>query len=257
MSKKTSSPPGGQMTLMEHLTELRRRLVLSLLGVAFGMLVVTIFYDPILDTLREPYCQSVEDQVDTNDCQLTQIEPTEGLSIRFRITGYGGIAIAMPIVLWQIWRFVSPGLYENEKRYAVPFVLSAALLFALGAGLAYWTLPRALEFLNDIGGADFDTQYRPGPYIQFVSYMMLAFGVGFEFPILLVFLQLAGILQVDTLRRFRRYAIVLITVLVAVITPSGDPISMLALSVPMVLFYELSILIGRLLTRGRALEDTS
>lgn len=248
------SSGGGQMTLMEHLAELRRRLVISLLAVAFGMLVVTVFYDPILDTLREPYCESVENQVDTNDCRLTQIEPTEGLSIRFRITGYGAIAIAMPIVLWQIWRFVSPGLYENEKRYALPFVLSALALFVMGAGLAFWTLPRALEFLNDIGGSDFQTQYRPGPYIQFVSYMMLAFGVGFEFPILLVFLQLAGILETDTLRRGRRYAIVLITVLVAVITPSGDPISMLALSLPMIVFYEISILLGGWLTRRRELQ---
>jgi sec-independent protein translocase protein TatC len=247
--------PGGQMTLMEHLTELRRRLVISLLAVAFGMLVITIFYEPILDVLREPYCQSVEEQVDTENCQLTQIEPTEGLSIRFRITGYGGIAVAMPVVLWQIWRFVSPGLYDNEKRYAIPFVASGMALFLLGAALAYWTLARALEFLNDIGGTDFATQYRPGPYIQFVSYMMLAFGVGFEFPILLVFLQLAGILEPDTLRRFRRYAIVLITVLVAVITPSGDPISMLALSVPMVLFYEIAILLGRWLTRRRELQE--
>jgi sec-independent protein translocase protein TatC len=254
MSNDRSTSSGGQMTLMEHLTELRRRLVFALLGVALGMLVVTIFYDPILNTLREPYCESVEDQVDTNNCRLTQIEPTEGLSIRFRITGYGGIAVAMPIVLWQIWRFVSPGLYDNEKRYAIPFVLSAMALFAIGAGLAYWTLPRALEFLNDIGGSDFETQYRPGPYIQFVSYMMLAFGVGFEFPILLVFLQLAGIVETDTLRRGRRYAIVLITVLVAVITPSGDPISMLALSVPMVIFYEASIQLGRLVTRRRELR---
>jgi sec-independent protein translocase protein TatC len=251
----TSTSAGGQMTLMEHLAELRRRLVISLLAVAFGMLVVTIFYDPILDALREPYCESVQGEVDTNGCTLTQIEPTEGLSIRFRITGYGAIAVAMPIVLWQIWRFVSPGLYENEKRYAIPFVGSALALFALGAGLAYWTLPRALEFLNDIGGSDFNTEYRPGPYIQFVSYMMLAFGVGFEFPILLVFLQLAGILEPDTLRRFRRYAIVLITVLVAVITPSGDPISMLALSVPMIIFYEIAILLGRWLTRHRELQE--
>jgi sec-independent protein translocase protein TatC len=163
----------------------------------------------------------------------------------------------MPVVLWQVWRFVSPGLYENEKRYAVPFMVSGLLLFLLGASLAYWTLPRALEFLNDIGGSEIETNYRPGSYIQLVTYMMLAFGVGFEFPILLVFLQLAGILEPATLRRFRRYAIVLITVLVAVITPSGDPFSMLALSVPMVLFYEASILIGRLITRRRELQGAA
>lgn len=257
MSKTRSSSSGAQMTLMEHLAELRRRLIISVLAVAFGMLVITVFYEPILDLLRQPYCDSIEAEVDTEDCRFQQIEPTEGLSVRFRVTGYGGIAIAMPIVLWQLWRFVSPGLYDNEKRYAVPFLLSALLLFLLGAALAYWTMPRALEFLNDIGGNDIDTDYRPGAYIQLVTYMMLAFGVGFEFPILLVFLQLAGILQPATLRQFRRYAIVLITVLVAVITPSGDPFSMLALSLPMILFYEVSILIGRWLTRHRELQEAS
>ncbi|MGH9211764.1 MAG: twin-arginine translocase subunit TatC [Acidimicrobiales bacterium] len=240
MATSTSHGPGGQMTLVEHLAELRNRLIKCLLAVAFGMAVITVFYNPILDILKEPYC----DSIDERECEFQQIEPTEGLSVRFTVTGYGGLAIAMPIVLWQLWRFVSPGLYDREKRYATPFVVSALTLFLLGAGLAYSTLPQALSFLNDIGGADIETNYRPGAYIRLVSYMMLAFGVGFEFPILLVFLQMARILDPETLRRGRRYAIVLICVLVAVITPSGDPISMLALSVPMVIFYEISIHIG-------------
>jgi sec-independent protein translocase protein TatC len=253
MTTSTSSGPGGQMTLVQHLAELRSRLIKSLLAVALGMVVVTLFYDQILDLLREPYCESINNP----DCTFQQIEPTEGLSVRFSVTGYGGLALAMPLVLWQLWRFVSPGLYDREKRYAVPFVASAMALFLLGAGLAYWTLPRALEFLNDIGGADIVAVYRPGAYIRLVTYMMLAFGVGFEFPILLLFLQMAGILDPDTLRRGRRYAIVLICVLVAVITPSGDPISMLALSVPMVLFYEISIHLGTWFVRRQARREAT
>jgi sec-independent protein translocase protein TatC len=248
MSTSTSSVPGGQMTLMEHLTELRKRLIVSVIAIAVAMVVVTIFYEPLLDWLIKPYCEVTENA----ECQLQQIEPTEGLSVRFKVTGYGGIALAMPVLLWQIWRFVSPGLYDNEKRYAIPFVGSALALFLLGAGLAYWTMPRALEFLGDIGGNDFVQNYRPGPYIQLVTYMMLAFGAGFEFPILLLFLQLAGIVDSDMLKRGRRYAIVIITVVVAVVTPSGDPFSMLALSVPMIVFYEASIHIGALLARRSA-----
>lgn len=248
MSASTSSAPGGQMTLMEHLTELRKRLIISVIAIAVAMVVVTIFYEPLLDWLVEPYRQAQ----DNPDAQLQQIEPTEGLSVRFKVTGYGGVALAMPVLLWQIWRFVSPGLYANEKRYAIPFVGSALVLFLLGAGLAYWTMPRALEFLGEIGGNDFVQEYRPGPYIQLVTYMMVAFGGGFEFPILLVFLQMAGIIEPDQLRQFRRYAVVLITVLVAVITPSGDPFSMLALSVPMVVFYEVAILIGSWFARRAA-----
>lgn len=241
------------MTLVEHLAELRSRLIKSLLAVALGMALITVFYNPIIDWLKQPYC----DVINNEECGFQIVEPTEGLSVRFSVTGYGGLAIAMPVVLWQVWRFVSPGLYEKEKRYAVPFVASALLLFLLGAGLAYLTMPNALEFLNDVGGPDMEARYRPAPYIRLISYMMLAFGVGFEFPILLVFLQLAGILEPDTLRRVRRYAIVLICVLVAVITPSGDPISMLALSLPMVVFYEIAILIGSLFVRRQALQEAT
>jgi sec-independent protein translocase protein TatC len=157
------------------------------------------------------------------------------------------------VILWQVWRFVTPGLYAHEKRYAVPFMVSALALFVLGAGLAYYTLPRALEFLVDIGGSDnFIVAYSPAKYFKLITYMMLAFGVGFEFPILLIFLQLAGIVSPGQLAAVRRYAIVGICVLVAVITPSGDPISMLMLSVPMVIFYEIAILIGRIMERRRA-----
>jgi sec-independent protein translocase protein TatC len=229
------------MTLMEHLTELRKRLIISVLALAVGMLIVTIFYNQLFDWLLEPYRQS---QGNSN-APLLQTDPLEGFGVRLKVTGYGGIALAMPVLLWQVWRFISPGLYDNEKRYAIPFVGSALVLFATGAGIAYWTMPKALDFLGSIGGNDLQQFYSPGKYFQLITYMMLAFGAGFEFPILLVFLQLAGVVQTSQLRQFRRYAIVLITVLVAVLTPSGDPYSMLALSVPMVIFYEVAILIGR------------
>jgi sec-independent protein translocase protein TatC len=158
----------------------------------------------------------------------------------------------MPVILWQVWRFITPGLYAHEKKYAIPFLVSALTLFVLGAGLAYYTLPRALEFLVDIAGSDnFLVAYSPAKYFKLVTYMMLAFGIGFEFPILLIFMQMAGIIGPAQLSAFRRYAIVGICILVAVITPSGDPISMLMLSVPMCLFYEVAILIGRIIERRR------
>ncbi|HEY8546387.1 MAG TPA: twin-arginine translocase subunit TatC [Acidimicrobiales bacterium] len=257
----TTAAPGGQMTLVEHLAELRRRLIISVLAIAFGMVVITVFYNDIIQWLVEPYCSAFADEKAfeptsgdelPRDCQLLQTDPMEGFNVRIKTTTYGAIAVAMPVLLWQLWRFIAPGLYDNEKRYAVPFVFSGLVLFFLGAALAYWTLPNALDFLGDIGGGGlFEQQYQPGKYFQLVTYMMLAFGVGFEFPIVLVFLQLAGVLQAATLRKVRRYAYVGISILVAVITPSGDPISMLALSIPMGLFYEISILVGAWMTRGR------
>ena len=243
----------AQMTLVEHLVELRTRLIKCAIAVAVGGIVAWIFYPQIFDFLLQPYQDvAAEGGTITGDGELIAIDPLEGFGVRLKLAGYGGIALAMPVILWQVWRFVTPGLYPHEKRYAVPFVVSAVVLFVLGAGLAYWTLPRALDFLITIGGDDLVAAYSPAKYFRLITYMMLAFGIGFEFPILLIFLQLAGIVTPATLRSWRRYAIVGITVLVAVITPSGDPYSMLALSVPMVLFYEIAILVGRIIARRRA-----
>lgn len=249
-ARSAKSSPSEGMTLVEHLIELRRRIIIGVIAIAVGMVVVTFFYDALFDWLLRPYCE-----VSDEECGLLQVDPLEGFAVRLKVTGYAGIAVAMPVLLWQTWRFVSPGLYENEKRYAIPFVATALVLFVLGAGLAYWTLPRALDFLGSIGGENLEQFYSPSKYFQLITYMMLAFGVGFEFPILLVFLQLAGVLETDTLRRGRRYAVVGIVILVAVITPSGDPYSLLALSVPMALFYEGAIIIGKVLGRRQAERD--
>jgi sec-independent protein translocase protein TatC len=246
---------GDRMTLIEHLTELRNRLIKVAVAVVIGMAVAFALYPQIFEFLIQPYKDIANTDNSLAPGELVSFDPLEGFSVRMKLAGYGGIALAMPVILWQLWRFVTPGLYPHEKRYAIPFIISALTLFALGAGLAYYTLPRALEFLVEIGGDDLITAYSPGKYFTLITYMMLAFGVGFEFPILLVFLQLAGILEVSTLQKGRRYAIVGILVLVAVITPSGDPISMLMLSVPMVVFYELSIVIGRLIATRRAAAD--
>lgn len=254
MSTAAVAADDGRMPLMEHLTELRDRIIKIVVALVVGMVAAFLLYNRIFDFLIGPY----EDIARANpgssatDGRLLQIDPLEGFGVRMKLALYGGIALAMPVILWQIWRFVTPGLYPHEKRYAVPFLVSALTLFVLGAGLAYYTLPKALEFLIDIGGTDnFVTAFAPGKYFTLITYMMLAFGIGFEFPILLIFLQLVGVIGPAQLRGVRRYAIVGICVLVAVITPSGDPISMLMLSVPMVLFYEISILIGRVLERRR------
>lgn len=246
-------PDDARMTLMEHLTELRSRLIKCVLAVALGAVVGFLLYGHIFDFLIGPYQQMCEKDPSQSitGCRLLATDPLEGFSVRLRVSGYGGIALAMPVLLWQIWRFVEPGLYAKEKKYAVPFVFSALVLFAMGAGIAYWTLPKALEFLQAIGGPDLVSAYKFGEYIRLVTYMMLAFGIGFEFPIALVFLQLVGLLKPSQLAQVRRYAIVGIAVLVAVATPSADPFSMLALMIPMCLFYEASIVVGRVFLRRR------
>jgi sec-independent protein translocase protein TatC len=256
MSAQPSSAETG-MTLVEHLTELRTRLIICVVAVAIGMVLGFILYPWVFDFLIHPYKEIATAENSVAPGKLVQFDPLEGFSIRMKTSAYTGIAFAMPVILWQVWQFVTPGLYPHERRYAVPFVASALVLFALGAGLAYYTLPRALEFLVDIGGDDLVTAFAPGKYFQLITYMMLAFGIGFEFPIVLIFLQMAGIVDAATLRKGRRFAIVGICVLVAVITPSGDPISMLMLSVPMVLFYEAAIVVGSIITKRQASKATA
>ena len=238
LDQRTAVDEGG-MTLVEHLTELRTRLVKTAIALAIGGIIGFLLYEPVLEVLQRPYCAISE------QCEFVVTDPLESFSIRLKVSAYVGLLIALPVVLWQLWRFITPGLYPNEKRYAVPFVASSVLLFFLGSGLALWTFPNALEFLVNIGGDSLQPLYSPGKYLSLVTFMMLAFGVGFEFPIVLVFLQMAGVLTWQRLASWRRWAVVVIFLIVSVITPSGDPFTLLALSLPMCLFYEVSILLGR------------
>lgn len=236
--------PAGEMTLVEHLVELRHRLIVSVVAIAIGGIVAFVLYPQILDVLKAPYCDVVPKG---RSCDLVAIDPLVGFRVRLQIAGYGGLVLALPVVLWQLWRFITPGLQANERKYAVPFVLSSVVLFLLGAGLALATFPQALRFLQQVGG--FEPLYTPDKYLSLITLMMLAFGAGFEFPVVLVALQLVGVLSPARLRGWRRPAIVIIFVVAAVITPSGDPYTLLAMALPMAIFYEVSILIGRLARR--------
>lgn len=237
------------MSLIEHLTELRQRIVKSIIAIVVGAIVVWIFYDQVWSALLSPYCDALEalDQetpLGDGECNLVLQQPLEGLSLFFTVVGYGGFIIAIPVVLWQVWQFVVPGLYSHEKKYGIRFVFSGAVLFFFGAGLAFWSAPRALEFLLDVGGQQFTALLTPGPYITFLIKMIVAFGLGFQFPIILIIAQQMGLVDHHQLKGGRRYAIVGIVVLVAILTPSGDPITLGVLSIPMYFFYEAAIIFG-------------
>ena len=158
-----------------------------------------------------------------------------------------------PLLLWQLWRFIAPGLHPGEKRYAYPFVASSLVLFLSGAArVAYAVFPHTLRFLETIGGPSLQQIYSPSSYIGLLLLMMAAFGITFELPVLLVFLQIAGVVTPQRLSSWRRWAIVGLVAFAGVITPSSDPFSMLALAVPLLAFYELSMVVGRLIVRSRA-----
>jgi sec-independent protein translocase protein TatC len=186
------------------------------------------------------------------NCRLYVTDPLGGLSLRIKISTYGGLFLASPVVLWELWRFITPGLRRNEKRYAIPFIVASILLFSVGAVLAYVSFPHALRFLENVGGTTLQQIYDPNKYLSLIVALMTVFGLTFEFPVILVSLQLARVLRPERLGSWRRWAIVLIVVFAAFITPSGDPFSMLALAAPLYVFYEVSIVIGKVVRRGGA-----
>jgi len=239
----------GDMSLIGHLHELRNRLVRSALAILVGAVLGWVFYERIFDFLTVPYCDVVEAKGKV--CQLTSFDPLEPFGFRAQVAAYSGIFIALPVIFYQLWRFIAPGLYRKEKTYAAAFVAASTTLFLAGAAVAYLTLPKALEFLLSIGGEGIDNLTNVTKYTTLVLFTMAAFGAGFEFPIVLIALQFVGLVQPSTLARWRREAIVGITALAALITPSVDPISMFALAIPLYVFYELSFLVGRLIVKRR------
>jgi sec-independent protein translocase protein TatC len=242
----------SEMTLTEHLAELRNRLIKSVLAVAVATIGILILYEPVLDFLRQPYDRLCERRPDlVSNCDLFSLGPLDGFNTRLRISLYGGLVLALPVVLWQIWRFVVPALHAKEKRYAIPFIISSVVLFAVGGFLAYVTLDKGLEYLVSWSGSDVQQAFQISKYTSLVALMIAAFGVGFEFPVLLVFLQLVGVLKPRQLVQSWRVAIIVIVVLAAVITPSGDPITLLALSIPLVVLYFIAILLAHLIIRRR------
>ena len=150
----TKKSDEGRMSLVEHLTELRTRIIRSVIAIAVGAVVGWFLYNPILDFILEPYCDTLGEACADGEATLRVDEPLEGLSTRMMVAGYVGIMLAVPVWLWQAWRFIAPGLYPHERRHGMTFVGLGVVLFAAGASLAYWTLPRALEFLTEIGGED-------------------------------------------------------------------------------------------------------
>jgi sec-independent protein translocase protein TatC len=237
--------PDGQMTVVEHLTELRRRLMISIAAIVIGGVICFVFAPQIIEFLVTYYREATDGKRNA----LVFTGPLDAFATRLKIATYGGIVLALPVWLYQLWRFITPGLKPTEKRYAVPFVAASLFLFACGSVVAFLTLEPALDFLLNIGGSDLKPLLTADKYVSLVSLMVIAFGLSFEFPVILVFLLLANVITTRQLRSWRRYAAIAIVAFAAVITPSQDPYSLFAMALPMYLFYEICIVIGRLLKR--------
>lgn len=230
------------MTFAGHLAELRRRLLVSIAAVCVLAVVGWFQYERLLDFLQHPYCAAFP-----KSCGFFIQNPLGGLTLRFEISGFGGLLLASPIVLWELWRFITPGLRRNEKRYAIPFITVSIVLFVAGCGLAYWSFEHALVFLRDIGGPKLHPIYDPNQYATLLLLVMFLYGLTFIFPVLLVSLELADVLSSAALLKHWRMAVMIITLASALFTPTGDPLSMFALMVPLTAFYFGAALVGRLL----------
>jgi sec-independent protein translocase protein TatC len=229
------------MTLVEHLDELRRRVIIIVISVLAAAVLGFIVSGSVIDILRAP----LPDQYDT----IVFLGPADAFAAHLKVAGFAGIALAMPVILFHIWRFVTPGLTPTERRFVWPVILAALVLFALGVVIGYLIIPYALNFLLTFGGEDLQPFLAIDKYIGFVTTMLLAFGLVLEFPIVLIGLSRVGILNYRRLAARRRWAIVAIVAFAIVLTPGGDPISPLILSGVMFLLFEGSLQVIRLLRR--------
>lgn len=246
------APNAGEMSLAEHLGELRTRLIRVFIAVALAAVVGWVAFDPILGFLMGPYCEvPSEFRALDESCGLIATRVLEEFSVRIKISLVVGLFIAAPVVFHQIWRFIAPGLTTKERRYTMPFVIGSVVMFAAGGAFAFYVIPRGLRILLGIGGGRIVTLLSAGDYFSFIITTIVAFGLIFEVPLLLVFLALLGIVDSTQLRRFRAYAIVANFFLAAIITPTTDPVTMLFMAGPMVVLYEASILAARLIERSR------
>lgn len=235
----------NRMTLVEHLRELRSRLFISLLSIVVASVIAFIFWNKVSGYLLDYYRDAAND----SNRKFPTFSPLDGLGNRLKVSGYLGLFGSSPVWLWEVWRFITPGLKAKEKKYAIPFVFSSVLLFIGGAAVALLTLPKGLEFLVEVAGNTQEPFWTAKEFVSLVTLIVLAFGFSFLFPVVLVFLELVNLVTPRQLLARWRYAIVVIFVLAAVITPSQDPFTLFAMGVPMILFYFIAILIGRILKK--------
>ena len=232
-----------RMTIVEHLEELRRVLIISAIAWIVCTIVAFIFHGAIFAFLLHPLTSVLGKT--NNHITSTAIftSPTEGLTIPIKISAIAGIIGALPVILWQVWTFVSPGLRPVERRFVGPFIASALLLFAAGSAFAYFVMPIGLNFLATFLGNS--AVYLPdiNAYLSFLLLLIIAFGVTFELPVVVILLGVLGIVSSSFLRRRRRVIWVAIIAAALVVTPGADPYTPTALFIPLILLFEASVLI--------------
>lgn len=257
-TKKPKRPknPTGDMTLVEHLQELRQRVMVALAAIVVGTVIGFIWYQtappgmmPLGEIIRGPYCnlppELRADFTGDGECRLLATSPFEMFMLRLKVGALAGLVLASPVWLTQIWNFITPGLHKNERRYTFSFVAIAVALFVAGALLAYFVLDKGLYVLMSIGSEFQVAALSGGEYYNFLLALIVIFGVSFELPLIIVMLNLMGILRYEHVKDKRRLIIVLIFVFAAIMTPGQEPYSMVALAISITVLVEMAFLFCR------------
>lgn len=244
------------MPVLDHLRELRRRLIIIILIVMAGAVLGWLLYPHTIAFLKHPYC-SVPAKYrytpsGTNDCALIYHGVLEGFTTRLKVSVISGAVFTGPLWLYQIWAFITPGLRRNERKYTLIFIAASSLLFVCGVTLAYFVLSKGLHILLEQSGGGTQALLTVGDYISFVVLMLVVFGSAFELPLLVVMANFAGVLPASLLRKSRRTAIFLIFLFAAIATPTTDPFTMCAMAVPIVVLYEIAVRIAIVHDRRKA-----
>jgi sec-independent protein translocase protein TatC len=247
-----------QAPLIEHLTELRSRLIRAVIGLVIAAIVCFIFADKIFNILLWPYERAAGD---VGELKLIYTAPQEYLFTQFKIALFGGLFLAFPIIANQIYKFVAPGLYKNERNAFLPFLMATPILFLIGAMLVYFLImPLAMGFflsMQQTGGtgkATIELMPRVSEYLSLIMTLIFAFGLSFQLPVLLTLLGKAGLVSSEMLGSKRKYAVVIAFVAAAILTPP-DPVSQLGLAIPTLLLYEISIFAVRHIEKKRAQDE--
>jgi sec-independent protein translocase protein TatC len=229
-------------SILSHLEELRWRVLKIFMAVLVGGVVAFVFADQLRGILEAPFHKAAPDS------NLQSLAVAEQWGVLMRIGLFGGLVLASPVVLWQIWGFVNPALTSNEKKWTIPVVGTLFLLFAGGVLFGYWALPKGLEFLLGIFSG-VQTDLRMGEYYSFVLRFIFAVGLAFLYPVFLFAAAAAGIVSSQQLASGRRWAVLIIVIGAALITPTGDAFNLLILSVPLYLMYEITYWLVRLVLK--------
>ena len=231
-----------RMTAVEHLEELRRALIVSVVAWAAGIAVAGVFNHLLLSVLEYPLTRLLAQHNHLLSKPIIT-SPTELVTIPIEVAMVGGLVLALPVILWQLWTFVAPGLRPVERRFALPFVASALLLFAAGGCVAYFLMPLWLNLLTAIIGSNAVFFPDLNQYLSFLTLLIVAFGITFELPIVIVLLGLLGVVSSAWLRRQRRWAWLVIVVGAELVTPGVDPVTPLFLAIPLLGLFEVSVLV--------------